>query len=300
MYRVNTISELHSIIGFGQPGHPLVTVIDYSKVNVADPPEADSFIMEFFSVNFKKHCSLFYGRQHFDHQEGTLLCTAPGQIISYNKDVDNPGSEGWGLYFHPELIRHTMLGKKIHEYSFFTYAENEALHLSSDEQQTLLLIVRQLEFECNTNIDHFSNGLILSNIELLLNYCNRFYGRQFITRTSLNKDVVVRFETYVKSRIWSPGLEHSGLPTVKQCADEMCLSPNYLSDLLKSETGKGTQEHIHFFLLDRAMTMLSSQGKTVNEIAYELGFQHPQSFSKLFRKKTGVTPGEYRSRTSKN
>ena len=293
-YKVQTISELHEIAGFEKPKHPLVTVIDYSKVNVIDTPEHGSFICSFYSINFKNHCSFVYGRQAFDHKEGTLHCTAPEQVITFDRKKEEGSTEGWGLYFHPELIRNTSLGKKIHEYSFFLYTENEALHLSDHEKQTLLSILKQMEKEYNTNIDHYSHDLIISNIELLLNYCKRYYGRQFITRTNQNKDILVRFETFISDYFNSGQLKNNGLPTVKQCAEKMNLSPNYFSDLLKSETGKNAQEHIHYYMLEKAKTLLKNSNRTITEIAYELGFEYPQNFSKLFKKKVGTTPTLYR------
>lgn len=299
-YRVQTISQLHEIAGFEKPKHPLITVIDFSKADVTSGPESGSFICSFYSVNFKKNCDFIYGRQAFDHQEGTLLCTAPEQILTFNRKKEAKTTEGWGLFFHPELIRNTALGKKIHDYSFFSYSENEALHLSELEKQTLLSILKQMENEYNTNIDHYSNDLIISNIELLLNYCRRFYGRQFITRTNQNKDVIVRFEEFMIDYFNSDKLKEKGIPTVKHCAEAMNLSPNYFSDLMRSETGKNTQEHIHFHLLEKAKVLLSGSGKSINEIAYELGFEYPQSLSKLFRNKVGVSPSVYRNRMFKN
>jgi len=293
-YKVQTIGQLHAIAGFEKPKHPLVTVIDYSKVDVNKGPESGSFICSFYSVNFKRNCDFIYGRHAFDHQEGTLLCTAPEQIITFNRKKEPNSTEGWGLYFHPELIRNTALGKKISEYSFFSYAENEALHLSEQEKHILLSILKQMENEYNTNIDHYSHDLIISNIELLLNYCRRFYGRQFITRTNQNKDVIVRFEEFITEYFKSDKLKNNGLPTVKNCAAAMNLSPNYFSDLLKSETGKNTQEHIHYYLLEKAKTLLVNSDKSINEIAYELGFEYPQSFSKFFKKKVGISPTVFR------
>lgn len=295
VYRVETISELHRIAGFDRPRHPLISVIDYSKVNIADAPESGSFAFSFYSVNYKKNCRLMYGRQPFDHQEGTLLCTAPEQVITFSRERDTGSSEGWGLFFHPELIRNSALGKRIHEYSFFSYGENEALHLSDAERQTLLSIVKQMENEYNTNIDHYSHDLIISNIELLLNYCRRFYGRQFITRTNQNKDLIVRFENFLSEYVHSDRLKSSGIPSVKLCAEAMNLSTNYFSDLLKNETGKSAQEHIRYFLLEQAKNLLLGSGKRVNEIALELGFEYPQNFSKLFKKKTGMSPTDFRN-----
>lgn len=295
IYKVQTISELHEMAGLGKPRHPLITIIDYSKVTVGDMPESASFTCAFYSINFKKHCDFVYGRQFFDHKEGTLHCTAPDQVITVNRERDAMGSEGWGLYFHPEFIRNTALGKKIHEYAFFSYAENEALHLAEHEKETLLTILRQTEKEYSTNIDHYSRDLIVSNLELLLNYCKRFYGRQFITRTNHNNDIITRFEEFIITYFNSAMLREHGIPTVKYCAEAMNLSPNYFSDLLKSETGKNTQDHIHHHLLEKAKFLLAGSDKSINEIAYELGFEYPQNFSKLFKQKVGVSPSMFRS-----
>lgn len=295
IYKVSSINELHAIAGFDKPKHPLVSVIDYSKVKVVEAPESGSFVCSFYTVNFKKNCHFMYGRQPFDHQEGTLHCTAPEQIITFDRKRDIGNSEGWGLYFHPELIRNSNLGKKIHEYSFFSYEENEALHLSDNEKRTLLSILKQMENEYNTNIDSYSHELILSNIELFLNYCKRYYGRQFITRTNQNKDLIVKFENFLSEYINSDKLKSLGIPSVKHCAESMNLSANYFSDLLKSETGKNAQEHIHFFLLEQAKNLLIGTEKRINEIAYDLGFEYPQNFSKLFKKKVGLSPIDFRT-----
>jgi AraC-like DNA-binding protein len=295
IYKVETIDQLHEIGGLEKPRHPLLSVIDYSKIEVEDGPESGSFMCSFYSVNFKKHCSFLYGRQKFDHGEGTLHCTAPEQLIAFDRTKEAGSTEGWGLYFHPELIRNSALGDKIKEYGFFTYSENEALHLSDQEKNTLIAILKQLKKEYHTNIDHYSNELIISNIELLLNYCKRFYGRQFITRTNQNKDILSRFETFISSYFNSDDLKTKGIPSVKYCAEKMNLSPNYFSDLLRSETGKTTQDHIHYYLLDKAKNLLVNSDLSIAEIAYELGFEYAQNFSKLFKKKTGLSPTLYRA-----
>lgn len=294
-FKVETINDLHSIAGIEKPKHPLVSIIDYSKVDVENGPDSGSFICSFYSLSFKTHCSFLYGRNKFDHVEGSLHCTAPEQIITYDRAKEKGSSEGWGLYFHPELIRNTTLGEKINEYTFFTYGENEALHLSEQEKQTLVSLLMQMEIEYNTNIDQYSQELIVSNIELLLNYCKRFYGRQFITRTNQNKDIISRFERLLLDYFNSKDLQDKGLPSVKYFANLMNLSPNYFSDLLKSETGKNTQEHIHYCMLEKAKNLLRASELSVSEIAYELGFEYPQSFSKFFKKKSGVSPKIYRT-----
>jgi len=201
---------------------------------------------------------------------------------------------GWGLFFHPEFIRNSNLGKKIREYTFFRYDENEALHLSFDELNTLTTIIQQIEKEYQTNIDKHSTDLLLSNLELLLNYCKRFYDRQFITRTNTSKDIIAKFELFLIEYFNAEKSKIEGLPTVMMCAEKMNLSPNYLSDLLKNETGKNAQEHIHFHLLDRAKMLLLSTNNTVNEIAFDLGFEYPQNLSALFKRKIGFSPTEYR------
>jgi len=295
IYKVETISKLHEIAGLDKPRHPLITIIDYGSLQLKNIPPSGSFICSFYSVNFKKHCSFIYGRQTFDHQEGTLHCTAPEQIITFDPVKEKGSTEGWGLYFHPELIRNTALGKRIHKYGFFSYAENEALHLAEQEKQTLISILKQIQNEYNLNIDQFSQELIISNIELLLNYCMRFYGRQFMTRTGQNKDIIARFERFITAYFNSESAKVPAIPSVKYCAEIMNLSPNYLSDLLKSETGKNTQEHIHYYLLEKAKNLLVNSNLNISEIAYELGFEYSQNFSKLFKKKVGVSPTIYRA-----
>lgn len=294
IYRVKSISELHDFAGFEKPKHPLITIVDYSKVNSTNAPESGRFVCEFYSINFKNNCSFHYGRQFFDHKEGTLLCTAPEQIIHMHKTEKQYNVAGWGLFFHPEFIRNTSLGKKISEYTFFKYDENEALHLSADEENTLTTILQQIEKEYQTNIDRHSKQLLISNLELLLNYCKRFYDRQFNTRTNNNKDIIAEFEQFLIEYYNTEESKTTGFLTVKYCAEKMNLSPNYFSDLLKSETGKNAQEHIYFHLLERVKVLLLSTNNTINEIAFELGFGYPQNLTKLFKNKVGITPTEYR------
>lgn len=300
IYRVKSISELHDFAGIEKPKHPLISVVDFSKINTENAPESGRFVCEFYSINYKNNCSFHYGRQFFDHKEGALICTAPEQVIQIHQTEKQYNVAGWGLFFHPEFIRNTNLGKKIAEYSFFGYEENEALHLSSDEQITLTNILKQIEKEYQTNIDRHSHELLISNLELLLNYCKRFYDRQFITRTNKNKDIISKFEQFLSEYFNSEKSKISGLPSVKLCAEKMNLSPNYFSDLLKSETGKNAQEHIHFHLLDRAKTLLLGTNQSVNEIAFNLGFEYPQNFSKLFKNKVGISPTGFRTNQLNN
>lgn len=300
IYRVKSICELHDFAGIEKPKHPLISVIDYSKIDINETPESGRFVCEFYSVSFKNNCSFHYGRQFFDHKEGTMICTAPEQVIQMHKTEKTYDVAGWSLFFHPEFIRNTSLGKKIAEYSFFRYEENEALHLSFDESNTLVTILQQIEKEYLTNIDSHSNELLVSNLELLLNYCKRFYNRQFITRTNQNKDIIVKFEQFLRDFFQSDESRISGIPSVKYCSERMNLSPNYLSDLLRNETGKSAKEHIQFHLLDRMKTLLLSTNCTVNELAFELGFEYPQNLTKLFKSKIGLTPTEYRKNQSLN
>lgn len=294
VYTVQSISELHEIAGFDKPEHPLISVIDYSKPDVKNAPDTGSFTCDFYVINYKKHCKFLYGRQAFDHKEGTLHCTAPRQIITFDKSKEEGSTEGWGLYFHPELIKKSELGNKIGRYSFFNYSENEALHLSFNEKQILLNLFQQLRDEYNTNIDQFTQELIVSNIELLLNYCMRFYNRQFITRTNRNKDIIAQFEKLISDCIDADNRDKKSIPTVKLCADSLNLSPNYFGDLIKKETGKSAQEHIHYCLLEKSKTLLTNTDMSIKEIAHCLGFEYAQSFRNLFKKKTGISPSEYR------
>jgi len=294
---IKTISELHQMIGHGKAEHPLINVIDYSNIKPNYPKGILKIVDSFYSISLKDNCigEMQYGRNKYDFQDGALLCKAPEQIITVNIEDQPLTSNGWGLYFHPDLIRRSSLGKTIQNYSFFSYDTNEALHLSDKEKETLEDVVNKIKLELTQNIDKHSQTLIISNLELLLNYCNRFYDRQFITRTNHNTDLINRFNDLLKNYFSSEMLSEKGLPSVKFCAAQMGFSANYLSDLLKKDTGKNTLEHIHYHLIDKAKNMLLNTNNTVSEIAYSLGFEYPQHFSKIFKKKTGYTPMSYRT-----
>jgi AraC-like DNA-binding protein len=219
---------------------------------------------------------------------------APDQVVEAFSAPDDMAKDGWILAFHPDLLRRSTLGKKMGEYSFFSYDSHEALHLSEEERRIATALALAIKGEYGRNMDEHSQELILSNLELLLNYCKRFYGRQFITRAAAGNDVVARFEEYLRAWFESGKAESTGLPTVKDCGEAMRYSPNYLSDLLKKETGKTTQEHIHFQLIERAKMLLLGTEEPVNRIAASLGFEYPQHFSKLFKNTTGMSPVEYR------
>lgn len=296
IYRVESISELHRLLGLQPPKNPLITAFHWEDVKIPQTPEYDEFTqitMDFYMISQKEMpCGVVkYGRNTYDFNDGVLMFVAPGQVISTSEDTD---AKGWALFFHPDLIRKTTLGQKISEYTFFSYDVNEALHLSEKEREILTKLVEQITEEYSGNIDIYTQDLIVSHLELLLNYSTRFYGRQFITRTTHNSDLVTRFEALLTDYINSEELQNRGLPGVKQLAEEMGMSPDYLSDMLKQETGKSTQEHIHYVLIDRAKTLLLSSSHSISEVAYSLGFEYPQYFSKLFKQKTGMSPAEFR------
>lgn len=293
--QLHNISDINSFVK-NKTNHPLVTVVDFSK--------ADEYIesgtrisADFYAIMFKNYCAnkLRYGRQTYDFQEGSLICIAPKQVLTMDNEIEkNDNMMGWGLFFHPDLLRGTSLGNKMAEYTFFSYETAEALHLSDKEKQTLYDCVQKIETELQENIDSYSQNLIVTNIELLLNYCLRYYGRQFITRKNTNSSTVSQIESLLKNYFKSD-IKVSGLPTVKYLADRVHLSASYLSDLLKKETGMNAQDHIHYYLIEEAKTILLNSDNSISEIAYSLGFDYPQYFSKLFKQKTGQTPIEYRN-----
>lgn len=276
--------------------HPLVAVVDFSKTK--DHIEEETRITtDFYSVMFKNYCksALTYGRKTIDFNEGSLICMAPNQVITIDTEIEpreNP--MGWGLFFHPDLIRNTSLNAKMKDYSFFSYEIAEALHLSEKEKQLLFECIVKIQTELKENIDDYSQTIIVSTIELLLNYCNRFYGRQFITRKATNRDILAKVEALLKQHFSIKTLPN-GLPTVKHLADAVHLSPGYLGDLLKKETGLNAQDHIHQYVIEEAKNILLNSNQSVSEIAFHLGFEYPQYFSRLFKQKTGKTPLEFRN-----
>jgi AraC-like DNA-binding protein len=290
---VQSISDLHKLVDYTPPKHPLISVIDHADFYARRPKGECAYRFGFYTISCKKVDGVLkYGKGHYDFSEGSLLFTAPGQVISSGADVKV--AEGWALFIHPDLIHGTELGRKIHQYSFFNYEANEALHISEEEKLTIKDCITKIEKEYAQNIDKHSQGLIVSNIELLLNYCNRFYDRQFYTRAKVNQDVVQQFERLLKDYFSQSDLINAGLPNVKYFASRLNLSPNYLSDLLNKFTGKTTQEHIHLELIDKAKSLLWGTNNSISEIAYGLGFEHPSHFTKIFKSKTGKSPSEYR------
>lgn len=297
LIHLQTITDLHRLFNLGISYNPLVTVLDFSKVT--EQVEQNSKITtDFYSIMFKNYCknNIKYGRKEIDFQDGNLICISPNQTIEIDSEiVEREDKMGWGLFFHPDLIRSTTLNEKIRSYSFFNYEASEALHLSDKEKNILFECIQKIEIELQENIDIHSLQIIVSTIELLLSYCQRFYGRQMITRSQTNKSIVSQIENILTQYFSDIKIKEQGLPSVKYLADKVHLSPSYLSDLLKKETGKNTQEHIHFYLIEEAKNLLLNTDKNINEIAYNLGFEYPQYFNKLFKKKIGKTPKEYRN-----
>jgi AraC-like DNA-binding protein len=295
---LQTIPDLFKFFQLNQSiRHPLIAVIDFSKVNEHIEDET-KISADFYSLIFKNYNrnNVKYGRKIVDFHDGSLICMAPNQVIEMDNDIEESANMmGWGVFFQPDLIRATSLNDKMKGYSFFSYEMAEALHLSEKEKQILYDCVLKIEGELHENIDVHSQAIIVSTIELLLNYCSRFYGRQFITRKSSNNSVIMQIEKILSEYFKQNDVSEKGLPTVKYLADQVNLSPGYLSDLLKKETGKNTQDHIHFYLIEEAKNILLSTDKSVGEIAYSLGFEYPQYFNKLFKQKTGKTPVEFRS-----
>lgn len=273
--------------------HPLISVVDLEK---AAPRQYRRLRYEFYTIFLKKiHCGdLRYGLGNYDYEEGTLIFLAPGQVIGQNND-EYYQPQGIALVFHPDLLLGTSLGKNISDYHFFSYAVNEALHLSEQERKIIRDCITKIQYELQHAIDKHSKQLIVSNIELFLNYCTRFYDRQFITRDNINKGILERFEGFLNAYFVSDKPINIGLPSVAHCAEALNLSPNYFGDLIKKETGKTAQEYIQFKVIEVAKERIYDHNKSISEIAYNLGFKYPQHFTRLFKQKTGVTPNEYRS-----
>jgi len=283
---VDTYNKLRGV----STQHPLITVVDLSKANRMP---ARTFNFGLYAVYLKDQMcgELRYGRKQYDYQEGTLVFIGPGQIVGVNTKERSFEAKGWGLLFHPDFIKGTHLGRHIQEYSFFSYDVNEALHLSEDEREIILDGFKKIQAELGRAIDKHSKKLVTSNIELFLNYCNRFYDRQFITRDNVHKGVLERFENLLQEYFTT---EQGQLPSVSWCAGQLNLSANYFGDLIKKETGRCAQEYIQDKVIDMAKEKVFDMEKSISEVAYELGFKYPAHFTRLFKQKVGVTPNEYR------
>jgi AraC-like DNA-binding protein len=293
---INSISELHRLMGLPKPLHPLISLINMDEVQSSEKIEELHFLLNFYGVSLKKNISgkLKYGQNYYDFDEGVLAMTAPKQILSVGSE-ENYKVSGYWLVFHADFILNYPLGKVIKDYGFFSYKVNEALHLSDKEEKMLEGIFKNIEQEYQTSIDQFSQDVMVSHLELFLNYCNRFYNRQFLTRKKAGNDLLSKMEELLDEYFKNDKLIESGLPTVQYFAEIMNVSSNYLSDMLRSLTGQSTQQHIHNKLIEKAKETLTTTNLSVSEIAYQLGFEHPQSFSKLFKSKTNLTPIEFRA-----
>ena len=294
LLNIATVTEYDDMLGV-ETLHPQVSVIGLSQ---ARPMRHMRHTFSFYVVFLKdeKNCELIYGRQRYDYQKGSVVCLAPGQVIGIEDTGEEFQPQGYALCFHPDLVRGTSLGRGMKEYTFFSYEVNEALHLSEHERRTFIDCLMKIQEELRHPIDRMSRRLIVVNIELLLNYCLRFYERQFITRHDVNRDILTRFESLLDEYFTGDNAMRKGLPTVKYCAGELCLSSNYFGDLIKKETGKTALECIQGKIVGMAKEQLLIPANTVSQVAYNLGFQYPQHFTRVFKKATGMTPNEYRGK----
>jgi AraC-like DNA-binding protein len=291
--RFETIND-YNVFNNNPTLHPLVSVVDLSK---AAPRQGSKMYFGFYTIFLKdvKCGDLVYGRETYDYQEGTLVFMAPGQVAGLNSNGETYQPKGYALIFHPDLIHGTALGRRIQEYSFFSYQSREALHVSEQERQLVIDCFSKIRYELERSIDKHSKRLIVSNIELFLDYCVRFYDRQFITRDKVHSGMLERFETLLNEFYHSGQPQTTGLPSVAYCADKLHLSSGYFGDLIKKETGKTAQEYIQSKVIEVAKEKIFDRSKSVNQISYELGFKYPQHFTRLFKQRVGQSPNEYRS-----
>jgi len=297
IHNINSISEFHKLAGLPKPEHPLVSLVDYSLVEYQTDDNEIGWIQNFYSIGLKKNINgkFKYGQQEYDFDEGLIAFVAPKQVVSITIDkLLELKPTGMLLFIHPDFLWNTPLSKNINQYEFFGYSVNEALFMSEKEENVITEIMQSIQREYHSNIDKFSQNIIVAQIELLLNYCERFYQRQFITRNKSNHQMLSKVETIIDNYFNSDNLMGIGLPTAQYIAGLLNISPNYLGSLLKALTGQSTQQHIHDKLIERAKEKLSTTDLSVSEIAYELGFEHPQSFSKLFKTKTKLSPLEFK------
>ncbi len=299
--KLESLSDAHRLFGLPRPKHPLISVINGAHTPIPENQLPGRHVLAYYKISYKPKLAgrLKYGQGYYDFDEGGLLFAAPGQIIGGNDD-DGAVCSQYTLLIHPDFFLGYPLAKKIRQYGFFSYSTNETLHLSEEEKNTILAIFSFIETELHSRIDDFSQDVMISQIELLLSYANRFYKRQFLTRKAASSDVLAKLEDLLDTS-FKDGLSlNKGIPTVAYLAEKLNLSPNYLSDMLRTLTGQSAQQHIHDRLIDSAKEMLSTTGLSVSEVAYALGFEHPQSFSKLFKTKTKLSPLEFRRSFSIN
>lgn len=292
--KVDSISQLHEMLGFGKPVHPLISITQNANMVVEDEFLNQHFLFNFYKISFKKTLKgkMGYGQSYYDFDEGGMIFTAPNQLLSTSSD--DIQYEGLTLLIHSDFLRNYSLATRIKSFGFFSYSANEALFLSDKEKQTIFSVFENIKEELNNTIDDFSQDVIISHIEVLLNYSNRFYKRQFITRKAVNNDLLSKIEELLNVYFEKEQGLNKGLPTVDYLATELSLSPRYLSDMLRSLTGQNAQQLIHEKLIEKAKDYLTTTQLSVAEIAYQLGFEHPQSFNKLFKNKTNQTPVQFK------
>lgn len=292
--KFESLSDFHRVFGLPKPLHPMISCIDMKEINIVRNELGHSFILDFYKIALKENVcgKARYGQNYYDFGEGGLVFSAPHQL--FESPPEN-GTSGYLVLIHPDLFLTYPLAKRIKQYGFFSYAANEALYLSDKEKSTITAIFNIIEDELESRIDDFSQDVIISQVELLLNYSNRFYKRQFITRKSVNNDLLQKLEEILDDYFNNEKSALNGIPTVQQLSELLNLSPSYLSDMLRALTGQNAQQHIHTKLMEKAKELLSTTSLTIAEIAYQLGFEHPQSFSKLFKTKANVSPLEFRN-----
>lgn len=296
-YRIKTITEYHRLTGLPKPQHPLISVINIGLLNPPVTNEPLSLIFDFYCISLKRdlNARIKYGQQACDFDEGVLFCMLPGQVWGLESEKDSTQiPSGWMILVHPDFLWNTPLAKTIKQYEYFSYSVNEALYLSDKEETMITGIAKYIEQEYYSNIDKFSEKVIIAQLELLLTYADRFYQRQFITRKISSHQIISRVDDILTEYFNSDSLMKKGLPTVQYLSESLNVSPNYLRGLLKALTGLNTQQHIHDKLIEKVKEKLSTTDLSVSEIAYELGFEHSQSFSKLFKTKTNCSPLEFR------
>ena len=295
--KFESLSDAHRAFGMAKPLHPLISLINSSsstRMEVTRP--SGPHVLNFYKISYRPKFSgkLKYGQDYYDFDEGGLLFAAPNQLVGGNNDDELQECSQYTLLIHPDFLWNYPLAKKIKQYGFFSYSANEALHLSEKEKETIISIFKIIEDELNSRIDDFSQDVIISQIELLLNYANRFYKRQFITRKAVSNNLLQKLEEVLDEYFAGAKSLSQGIPTVQYLSEKLNISPSYLSDMLRSLTGQNAQQHIHNTLIEKAKEKLSTTNLSISEVAYELGFEHPQSFSKLFKTKTNLSPLEFR------
>ncbi len=294
--RMESLSDVHRAFGLPAPAHPLISLINGAATRVVQSSLPRSHVLNFYKISYKPNLAgrLKYGQAYYDFNEGGLLFAAPNQVIGNHANNEAEACSQFAPLIHPDFFGNYPLAKKIKQYGFFSYATNETLHLSDKEKETIISIFKIIDDELNSRIDDFSQDVIISQIELLLNYANRFYKRQFITRKAVSSDLLQKLEEILDGYFNTEQSLSQGIPTVQYLAEKLNISPSYLSDMLRALTGQNAQQHIHHKLIEKAKERLSTTSLSVSEVAYELGFEHPQSFSKLFKTKTNLSPLEFR------